>query len=41
MELGIKHQALSIYDKKTLAALLAVKKWHPYLVVILKICSFV
>ncbi|KAA3468521.1 Transposon Ty3-I Gag-Pol polyprotein [Gossypium australe] len=30
--LGIKHQALSIYDKEMLAVLLAVKKWHSYLV---------
>ncbi|XP_040948323.1 uncharacterized protein [Gossypium hirsutum] len=30
--LGVKYQALSIYDKKMLAVLLAVKKCHPYLV---------
>ncbi|KAG8480509.1 hypothetical protein CXB51_024639 [Gossypium anomalum] len=30
--LGVKYQALSIYDKKMLAILLAVKKWHFYLV---------
>lgn len=30
--LGIRHQALSIYEKEMLAALLAVRKWHSYLV---------
>lgn len=30
--LGVKHQALSIYDKEMLAVLLAVKKWHTYVV---------
>ncbi|KAL4302447.1 hypothetical protein GQ457_10G005140 [Hibiscus cannabinus] len=30
--LGVKHQALSIYDKEMLAVLLAVKKWSSYLV---------
>lgn len=30
--LGIKHQTLSIYDKEMLIMLLAVKKWHPYIV---------
>ncbi|KAA3484985.1 Integrase, catalytic core [Gossypium australe] len=30
--LGIKHQAFSIYDKEMLVVLLAVKKWHSYLV---------
>ncbi|KAA3481087.1 Transposon Tf2-6 polyprotein [Gossypium australe] len=30
--LGIRHQALSIYDKGLLAVLMAVKKWHTYLV---------
>lgn len=30
--LGVKYQALSIYDKEMLAVLLAVKKWHSYLV---------
>lgn len=30
--LGVKHQALSIYDKEMLAVLLAVKKWHSYVV---------
>ncbi|KAA3452986.1 Transposon Ty3-G Gag-Pol polyprotein [Gossypium australe] len=30
--LGVKYQALSIYDKEMLAVLLAVKKWHFYLV---------
>lgn len=30
--LGVKHQTLSIYDKEMLAVLLAVKKWHPYLI---------
>ncbi|KAL4385004.1 hypothetical protein GQ457_15G026090 [Hibiscus cannabinus] len=29
--LGIRHQGLSIYEKEMLAALLAVKKWSPYL----------
>ncbi|KAA3460972.1 reverse transcriptase [Gossypium australe] len=28
--LGIRHQALFIYDKKMLTVMLAVKKWHPY-----------
>ncbi|KAA3481040.1 reverse transcriptase [Gossypium australe] len=30
--LGVKHQTLSIYYKEMLAGLLAVKKWHPYLI---------
>lgn len=30
--LGVKYQALSIYDKEMLAVILAVKKWHSYLV---------
>ncbi|KAL4312297.1 hypothetical protein GQ457_01G050670 [Hibiscus cannabinus] len=30
--LGVKHQALSIYDKEMLAVLLTVKKWSSYLV---------
>lgn len=30
--LGMRHQSLFIYEKETSAALLAVKKWHPYLV---------
>lgn len=30
--LGVRHQALSIYEKKMLAVLLAVRKWHTYLV---------
>lgn len=30
--LGIKHQSLSTYDKEIFVVLLAVKKWHPYLV---------
>ncbi|KAG8483504.1 hypothetical protein CXB51_022371 [Gossypium anomalum] len=30
--LGIRHQALSIYEKEMLAVLLAVRKWHAYLV---------
>lgn len=30
--LGVKHQTLSIYDKKKPFVLLAVKKWHSYLV---------
>ncbi|KAG8495472.1 hypothetical protein CXB51_013116 [Gossypium anomalum] len=30
--LGIRHQALSIYKKEMLAVLLAVRKWHTYLV---------
>lgn len=29
--LGIRHQALSIYEKEMLAVLLAVRKWHTYL----------
>ncbi|KAL4346612.1 hypothetical protein GQ457_17G009440 [Hibiscus cannabinus] len=29
--LGVQHQGLSIYEKEMLAALLAVKKWSPYL----------
>lgn len=30
--LGVRHQALSIYEKEMLAVLLAVHKWHTYLV---------
>lgn len=30
--LGIKHQAVFIYDKEMLTVLLAVRKWHAYLV---------
>lgn len=30
--LGVRHQALSIYEKEMLVVLLAVKKWHSYLV---------
>ncbi|KAA3472910.1 reverse transcriptase [Gossypium australe] len=30
--LGVRHQALSIYEKEMLAVLLAVRKWHAYLV---------
>lgn len=30
--LGVRHQALSIYENEMLAILLAVKKWHAYLV---------
>lgn len=30
--LGVKHQALSIYDNEMLEVLLVVKKWHPYLI---------
>lgn len=30
--LGIRHQALSIYEKEMLAVLLVVKKWHAYLI---------
>lgn len=30
--LGVKHQALSIYEKEMLVVLLVVKKWHFYLV---------
>ncbi|KAA3477258.1 reverse transcriptase [Gossypium australe] len=28
--LGVKHQALSVYDNEILEVLLVVKKWHPY-----------
>lgn len=30
--LGVRHQALSIYEKEMLVVLLVVKKWHLYLV---------
>ncbi|KAA3476892.1 polyprotein [Gossypium australe] len=30
--LGVRHQALSIYEKEILVVLLAVRKWHAYLV---------
>lgn len=30
--IGMRHQALSIYEKDMLLVLLAVKKWHAYLV---------
>lgn len=30
--LGIKHQAFSIFEKELLDVLLAIKKWHSYLV---------
>lgn len=30
--LGVRYQALSIYEKEMMSALLAVKKWHHYLV---------
>lgn len=30
--LGVRHQALSIYEKEMLAVLLAMRKWHAYLV---------
>lgn len=30
--LGVRHQALSIYEKEMLAVLLAIRKWHSYLI---------
>lgn len=30
--LGVRHQALSIYDKEIMVVIMAVKKWHLYLV---------
>lgn len=30
--LGVRHRALSIYEKEMLVVLLAVRKWHAYLV---------
>ncbi|KAA3470695.1 Ty3/gypsy retrotransposon protein [Gossypium australe] len=30
--LGTRHQALSIYDKEMMVALLVVQKWHSYLI---------
>ncbi|KAK5771736.1 hypothetical protein PVK06_047978 [Gossypium arboreum] len=30
--LGVRHQALSIYEKEMLAVLLTIRKWHTYLV---------